>query len=123
MSQIGRRYLVHIRIGATKPVTARLEKAAAGVKQILESLVVGAGNFQLAYISHDAASFGFFLKTTAHASTIKSQLESPGATAKNPEFRMNPPLAGEDSILVVEVGDDFSSNEGFGKARTWLQHH
>lgn len=114
MATLGRRYLVHIRLGAGKPATNRVERSAAGVKEILVRLSLGKNNCQLAYTSHDGASFGFFLKTTRYAAAIRNVLESPGVGPH--------PLLDEDSILIVEIGEDFKGH-GFSRAWTWLQHH
>ncbi len=91
VSQIGIRYLVHIRLNADSPGTTRLEEAAAGVKEVLEGLVSGNHNCQPLYMSRDCAYFGFALKTTALSATIRALLK--------------PSLLGEHSILIVEVGE------------------
>lgn len=126
MAQLGRRYLVHVRIGKGTPALNRIKIAAEGVQRVLESLTIGKGNCQLAYTSHDGASFGFLIKTTRYASAIRAQLESPGTTFDKPFAeptpRIPPPLLGEDSILVVEVGEDFNCY-GFTRATAWLEHH
>lgn len=126
MTAIGKRYLVHIRIGSGKPPLHRIKQAAAGVKEVLESLTVGTGNCKLAYTTQDGSSFGYFIKTNRHAGAIRAQLECPGNPdnhlLENPKPHIPPPLLGEDSILVIEIGEDFSGN-GFSKAWTWLQHH
>lgn len=128
MAQIGRRYLVHVRLGAGKPALNRIKQAAEGVQEVLERLALGKGNCQLAYTSHDGASFGFLVKTTRYAAGIRDQLESPGKSFGSwrhddkPEPRISPPLLGEDAFLVVEVGED-SSCYGLTRAGAWLQHH
>lgn len=127
MAQLGRRYLVHIRIGSAKtPTSSRIAEAAEGVKKVLEFLAPGKGNCQLAYTSHDGATFGFLLKTTRFAGAIRAQLESPGKSHdlldRTPQPMIRPPLTGDDSILVVELGEDMSTL-GFTRAGTWLQHH
>lgn len=84
MAQLGRRYLVHVRIGKGTPALNRIKIAAEGVQRVLESLTIGKGNCQLAYTSHDGASFGFLIKTTRYASAIRAPLESPGTTFDKP---------------------------------------
>lgn len=40
MSTLGRRYLVHIRLGAGKPATNRIKSAAQDVQEVLETLTM-----------------------------------------------------------------------------------
>ena len=131
MVQFGRRYLVHVRLGAGKPPTSyRLQTAAAGIKEILEAIAFGTGNLKLAYTSHDGATFGFLIKTYKSSDSIMAELQSPGNDSWTPLGRehksktegISPPLLNDDSVLIVEIGDDFIGH-GFSKAWTWLQHH
>ena len=117
------RYLVHIRLGGTVPVRDRLAKDVPGIKTILEQ--ISSGVCQLAYSSQDGGSFGFLVRTHLHATKIIRKLESPGDSSFFPDPNKpikSSPLSNDDQLLVLEIGDDFSSR-GMGRAGTWLQRN
>jgi hypothetical protein len=133
MAQLGRRYLVHVRLGAgDRPTDHRIATAATSIQKILDALAPGTGNLKLAYTSHDGATFGFLIKTNQSARSILAELLSPGndtwtglgheRKSKTKGVSVSPPLLNEDSVLITEIGSDFVG-QGFSKAWTWLQHH
>jgi hypothetical protein len=114
-----RRYFVLIKFGGSTPIRDRVQKSAPAVLEILKD--IGRNDIQLAITSDNGDSFGFLLRAPA-ARVIRSRLESPG---KGKPWDAVPdggsPLRNEDSVLVLEVGEDFDGR-GFSKGWTWLQH-
>ena len=118
-----RRYLVHIRLGGSKPTLERIRETAPGIKSILEQ--ISGGDCQLAYTSHDGSSFGFLLKTGLHATAVVRRLQGPDrddSWAHPDEPVQGSPLRHEDQVLVIEIAEDFHGVR-MGKAATWLQHN
>jgi hypothetical protein len=119
---IKRNFLIHVRIGQGKPDLSRIKSAASNFQQILKDI---SEDLQLAYTSHDGATFGFFIKSKKKADQIRLIIESPGKTdidGRHLTSVTGSPLLNDDSMLVLEIGDDFSGR-GFSRAWTWLQHH
>ncbi len=122
MEQDERRYLVHIRLGGDSATIDRIKSTAPEIKSILDQ--ISAGNCQFAYASHDGATFGFLVESRMPATAILIRLESPDKSKPADLTRTisGSPLINDDQLMVLEIGDDFSSR-GMGRAGTWLQHH
>jgi len=84
------------------------------------------GEYQLAYTSHDGATFGFFLKTHLVSAQIRGKIASPGKERdimdRNSPAPLGSPFLNDDAMLVLELGPDFSGI-GLSRGWTWLQHH
>lgn len=107
-------YLTVIRLSAEDmPLTQRIRETAPLVKKSIEAL--SGGNCQLAFTSQDGSAFGWLMRSARDAGAIARVLkgELGGGTAA---------LLQSDSVLVVEIGPDFSGH-GFTRAWTWIQHH
>ena len=114
-SVLGRRCLLVI--GAA---SERIRDTAPGIKDVLEG--ISGGNCQLAYASHDGASFGFLLSTRLTAAQIINRLESPSPDGTPPEKLRGSSLQNDDEVLVLELGDDYFARR-LGRAMTWLQRN
>ena len=64
--------------------------------------------YKLAWISADASMFGFFMKSDRPLPVIRAEVMEG--------------LLNDDSIIVLELGEDFTGH-GFSNGWTWLQHH
>ncbi len=113
-------YLLHVNLGG-KPSKTRIKEAATQIKELVSQL---SPDNQLAYTSGDGSTFGFLLKSRLWASQIAYGIYSPGEnmTSLDPKPIIPSPLRHEDSLLVLEVGDDVS-DIGKAKIRAWFQHH
>lgn len=109
MAKTEKCYLLHIKLG-DKPNAYRIQSAATRIKELVAEL---SPDHQLAYTSGDGGTFGFFLKSSLWAHQIASCIHTPNGPS---------PLLREDSLIVVEIGKDFS-DWGRGKAGTWLKYH
>ena len=87
---------------------------------------ISSGRSQLAFSSHDGASFAMLTKTHLDARGIIRRIESPGEKdrlyGRGPGNLPTSPILNDDELLVIEVGEDFADRK-LGKATTWLQHH
>ena len=118
-----KRYLVHVKFGGDVPLRQRLPEAVPVLKDHVARLA--RAKAQLAWTSGDGGSFGFFMLCDLPAAAIRSQLQSPGVDSWQKPGRLpteGSALTNADSIIVIEIGEDFSG-EGFGRAWTWLQHN
>jgi hypothetical protein len=91
---------------------ARIAEAASAVKYLIEQ--ISRGNAQLAYTSHDGATFGFFANVKRNPEQIRGALY----TITIPPAHCAP----NDNLLVLELGKQYTGT-GFSCAWTWLQHH
>lgn len=115
MGNIEKRYLLHVNIRG-KPSMTRIAEAAKQINELVSQL---SPDHQLAYTSGDGGTFGFLLKSRLWAHQIANHITSPG-TSLGPIIPSS--LRQEDSILVLEVGEDMSEI-GMGKVQAWFQHH
>lgn len=60
--------------------------------------------------SGDGLLFGFLLKSTLPVDVMRA------------EFQKSPATRNEDSLIILEIGADFTGI-GFSRAWTWLQRH
>lgn len=105
-----RRYLAVFSLG-----DACRDRLAAIMPSIQRILTAAAdGKIELAFRSARGDEFGFYLRSRLHPQQIMARLQSPAREA--------PFLDNNDSLLVLEIGKDFSA---FGRSRawTWLQRN
>ncbi len=76
---------------------------------------------ELAFRSVNRDLFGFCITTEKRAAEVRSIIEAPNRTYY--EIDTFPPLNGEDTIIIVEIGEQFSAGKGFTRLGTWLQRH
>jgi len=106
------RFFVLVKLGGNTPIRERIASVAPKIQDQIKK--ASKDEFQLAFTSDGGDSFGFVLCSTLAARQIMARLkggDDSGATLLN-----------DDTLLVIELGDDFSGY-GFSKAWTWLQHH
>jgi hypothetical protein len=106
-----RRFLVVVRLGDTSPrhlsaVVPPLQTQLASVSAVAPEQV---------WRSVNADVFGYFIKSSMNAGQISAALDKP---VKMPAF-----LGGHDSVLVIEVGTDFSASQEFTMPITWLRRN
>ena len=102
------RYIVLVQFDKTDKSLERLGQAATAVKRIIDQ--TSAGEYEVAFMSADGKTMGFVMKSGKHPNVIRVALET------------DPGTQGQDSFLVLELGEQFSGH-GFSRAWTWLQHH
>jgi hypothetical protein len=119
MARQTKRYLVQIKFGGDVPLRERIAQSAPVLQNHIHQL--SRGEFQLAWTSDDGGSFAFLMVCDMPAGFIRGQLQSPGISGRLPR-EGSALTSGGDSIMVLEIGKDFSC-EGFGRAGTWLQRH
>ena len=107
------RYLIIIRIGEKQPDRERLHDACPAIKDALRRCSID--DPQLAFNSHDGATFGMLLKSNHHPKAIRAILR--GTTGRHSAVLLN-----EDSTIVVQLGKE-SACAGFGRTAAWLQHN
>jgi hypothetical protein len=124
MARQTKRYLVQIKFGGDVSLRERIAQSAPMLQNHIHQL--SRGEFQLAWTSDDGGSFAFLMVCDMPAGFIRSQLQSPGIAdwerRQGRLAREGSALTSVDSIMVVEIGEDFSC-EGFARAGTWLQRH
>jgi hypothetical protein len=112
-------YLLHVNLGG-KPSKSRIAEAAQQINTLVAQL---SPDHQLAYTSGDGSTFGFFLKSSRRAGQIAHRINSPVSNDQDPAQAAPPsPLRNDDSLLVMEIGEDVSM---VGKTRdqAWFQYH
>ena len=87
---------------------ARLHEVGPILRRLLTRWSRG-GN-EAVCLSNDLHLSGYFLKTTKPAGMMQA------------EFRNEPGVSTDDSMIVFEVGPDFGGS-GFSRAWTFLQHN
>ena len=112
-NDIERNFFVLIKFAGDVPIRERILESAKPIKEIIER--ISNGNYQLVFTADSGDSFGYFLRSKEKASLISAHIQ--GSTNKTGAA----PLLNRDSILVLEVGDDFYGY-GFSKGWSWLQH-
>jgi len=106
MVKIEKCYLVHVNLGG-KPSSARIKEAASQIKALVTEL---SPDHQLAYTSGDGSTFGFFINSHLKSGQITGRINSPGGDDAFRETRLLPsPLRTDDSMLVLEIGEDVSA--------------
>mgnify|MGYP003385860976 CR=1 FL=1 len=118
MPNLEKCFLIHVNLGG-KPSKARIAEAARQIKPLVSEI---SPDHQLAYTSGDGSTFGFLIKSTLTANQITYRVNSPGKFETFGSTVIPSPLLHDDSLLVLEIGDDVS---GVGKTRVqaWFQHH
>jgi hypothetical protein len=112
-------YLLHVNLGG-KPSKSRIAEAAQQINTLVEQL---SPDHQLAYTSGDGSAFGFFLKSSRRAGQIAHRINSPVSDDKDPAQAAPPsPLRNDDSLLVMEIGEDVSM-VGKTRVQAWFQYH
>jgi hypothetical protein len=105
-------FLVVIRFGKENSNKIHVAEVIPKIKSIIERN--SNKECKMAFSDPDGYSFGYFLKTQLNPETLKNYLYS--STPDGCILRSN------DSILIIEVGDEYYGY-GFSNAWTWLQHH
>ena len=108
------KYIVIIRLGEALPTRERVIEAAPKIRSEIES--ISKKDCQLAFTTPDGSTFGYLLQASVSAGVINARLCGRGSNDDGPSI-----LRSDDSILVVEVGDDLAGT-GFSRAWSWLQH-
>ena len=108
------KYLIIVRLYA--PTIERLSKVAPAIVKALTAISKPAP--ELAFRSEKNDTFGYLVKSDKRANVIYQRIVSPGG-----RFYDTTPaiLEGRDLVLVVEIGTDFGTGDGFGRVGTWLQ--
>ena len=112
-------FLLHINLGG-KPSRTHIAQAAQQIKALVSEI---SPDHQLAYTSGDGSAFGFFLKSSLKAWQIAHRINSPGSDDPKPRLiAPGSPILHDDSLLVLEIGEDVS---GFGKTKVqaWFRFH
>jgi len=117
-SEEPRRFLVVIQLKDTKP--ARLQWLVPSLQDVLTRISIAP--YELAFRAITADLFGYVITSKRSAPQIAATIESPGSRSIFAEF-IEPFLAGDDHVLVVELGHEFSAGAGFTRLGTGLQRH
>lgn len=123
---VPKRCLLIVRLGGT-PQRAQIAAAGKAVEAAIARFVKDKRDYQFAFTSSDATCFGFLVRTPLNPAIIRNRIHTP---TREPDRMsddwsdyMPSPLTGNDSVMVLELGDDFAaSRDGFGKATNWLKH-
>ncbi len=121
-----RRYLIVFRYANDAQDRERVIESARGIKTLIESM--SRGECKLAWTSTDGGSFAYFLRCEKAARWIYNEIMTPGQHGPGhgrydpDEVVQSSPMRRGDSLLVVELGEDYYGL-GFSNAWTWLQHH
>lgn len=110
MATEGKRFLVVV--GVSKLAPARVMEVGAGLRAALTRLCVPPLEQPLRAV--DVSLIVYAIRSTRSANEICSELDGPTGAA--------PFLTNADSVLVVELGAEFSGR-GFSRFWTWLQRH
>lgn len=112
-------YLVHINLGG-KPSEKRITETGMAIKKLLGDL---SPDHHLAYTSKDMTAFGIFIKSDLAAYRVVNRVISPGANSSHLRGRVIPsPLRFEDSVMVLEIGQENHGTENT-RSPTWLELH
>lgn len=111
------KYAIIIRIGESIPTPDRVREAWTAVREILNE--ISEGQMQMMFSTPDGSTAGFFVEVPSAAS---AHAIMQGLTGKNNLHKGDTIVRNDDSIIVFEVGSDFSGS-GFSRAWSWLQHH
>jgi hypothetical protein len=74
---------------------------------------------ELVIKSATADCFAYFILTKLEPHQIMSRLTAPNSKYSGTEVILD----GRDSIFILELGKNWRSTDGFGRAATWLQRH
>lgn len=107
-------FLVIIKLNAATP--QRLSQVVPEIVKALKPVSVTAP--EVAFTSEKGDTFGYLVKSGNGAAMIYQRIVSPGG---NFDTRTPAILLGLDSVLVIEVGRQFMSGEGFGRVAAWLK--
>jgi hypothetical protein len=106
----GNRYLVILTLGdASRERLAILVPSLTGILKNISTEPI-----EQAFRAANADVFGYFLRSKLPARQLIAQIQSPSRT--------EPFLSNSDSLLIVQIGQDFGAFGG-SKAWTWLQPH
>ncbi len=120
MTEETRRYLVIVSLSDSTP--QRLGVIVPWLQDVLAQ--ISTDTLEMAFHSMTRDIFGYFVKSSGTAGQIKARLESPGKQSFQPSTEIEQPmLFGEDSLFIIEIGEDFQAGKGFTRAGTWLQRH
>ncbi len=72
---------------------------------------------QLALRSTNADLCAYLIRTAKQSKQIRAEIESPGNWMKGGK----PFLSGDDEMIIISLGDDFTASHGFTQVQTWLQ--
>ena len=97
-----------------QPIIDRIRQHGPMIKQIMTMVSEKDAEPKLAFNSKTGETIGYLIRSQLHPGAIISQLESPGTNdPTNPRFyrddKMTSPIQVRDRILVLELGETFSS--------------
>jgi hypothetical protein len=107
-------------IGLHNYTLPRVQKAVPEIKGLLEKLSKEAP--ELAFRAVDNSVFAFCIISDKTASHLQAIIEAPNRAASY-EIKTLPVLEGDDTLLVLEIGEQAAAGKGFSRFVTWLQHH
>ncbi len=114
------RYLVVVQLIDTRP--SRLSELVPRLQDQLTQL--SKTPIEKVFRSATADLFGYFIKTNMKAVQISAALQSPGpAYGGTLDRRSLPFLNGDDTLFILEVGNDFIAGQDFARPMTWLQRN
>lgn len=115
----GKRYLVVFEIN---PATSeRLADFVPKAKFVLSNL--SPSGIEQALRSVQADIFGWVIRSKRNVHQVLKLLESPTDVPYPLKPLGEPFLTNQDHILVLEIGEEFTSTRGFSRLTTWLQRH
>lgn len=121
LTNLGTQYLAIFRLADHSH--ERLGKVVPRIQDALERMSNGSVEIALRSVNGDI--FGYFLRFRLNSKQIKVNIESPAKSTARYSFNQNdiPMLSGNDSVMVLSLGEDFVAGKGFTRAGTWLQRH
>lgn len=119
-SKHGKRYLILLSISPSTP--ERLRVIVPSLKAVLERISTEV--IEQLFRSVGADHFGYLIRSKLVAQQILSIIETPQREDIGLTGTLTPPfLTRQDSVFVMELGQDHAAQLGFSRATTWLQRH
>ncbi len=120
MSKSARTYLVIVRVSEVSP--KRLRKLVPELILILSDVSMEEPEYAFRAVQADI--LGFLIKSKLRAENIKAYIESPGDL--HWDFGDDPPkrcpvFSDDDSLMVIEIGEEFCFSKAFSRQQSWLQ--
>src|SRR5690606_25447387 len=104
------------------PATSeRLADFVPKAKLVLSNL--SSSVIEQAFRSMQADIFGWVIKSKRNVHQILKLLENPTDVPYPAKPLGEPFLTNQDHILILEIGETFTSTRGFSRLTTWLQRH
>lgn len=111
-----KRYLVifHLRDSSAARLLRLIPRLQEGLGRLSKSPI------EQAFRSVTADLFAYGITSTMAPAQLVAAIESPG---RQWHSETEPYLLGDDHLMVMEIGRDFSAGPGFTRFGTWLQRH